>query len=62
MKYRRPSKVKHLFVGCDVASIMLVQVVGVCSSDALGLVTSLGADALDYTDPATKDVLRTDGR
>ncbi|MPC56217.1 Reticulon-4-interacting protein 1, mitochondrial [Portunus trituberculatus] len=52
----------HLFVGCSVMHIMLVQVVGVCSNDALGLVTSLGADALDYTDPATKDVLRTDGR
>lgn len=47
---------------CQLLTAWGAQVVGVCSSDALGLVTSLGADALDYTDPATKDVLRTDGR
>lgn len=37
------------------------QVVGVCSSDAIGLVASLGVEPLDYKDPATKDTLIADG-
>lgn len=45
---------------CNVPCVV-PQVVGVCSSDALGLVASLGVEPLDYKDPATKDTLIADG-
>lgn len=40
---------------------VVMQVVGVCSSDALGLVASFGVEPVDYMDPATKDTLIADG-
>lgn len=39
----------------------LLQVVAVCSEDALEMVTSLGAvEALDYRNPETKELLIAD--
>lgn len=46
---------------CQLLVAWGAQVVGVCSSDALGLVASLGVEPLDYKDPATKDTLIADG-
>lgn len=46
---------------CQLLSSWGTQVVGVCSTDSLDLVTSLGAEAVDYQDPATKEMLIADG-
>ncbi|KAG7164484.1 reticulon-4-interacting protein 1 homolog, mitochondrial-like isoform X2 [Homarus americanus] len=46
---------------CQLLSSWGAQVVGLCSSDALDLVTSLGVEALDYREPTTKDMLIAEG-
>lgn len=45
---------------CQLLTAWGAQVVGVCSSDAVGLVAGLGVEALDYKDPTTKDMLTAD--
>lgn len=46
---------------CQLLSVWETQVVGLCRSDAQEMVASFGVEALDYRDPATKDMLIADG-